>query len=144
MKKRIVSVVCAFGVLLGLTACTSSQSYSITVAGGDKVGMEMDTSGGYSVKMVSGDLGWNINKDGERVAQLLIFDADTIDEQLELVDEGAALKVEDVGDDYAVVQVSEDEWDFISKVTSGYGAIVAAEDLDTLEDMMTRINVYVE
>lgn len=144
MKKKIVSVVCAFGVLLGLTACTSSQSYSITVAGGDKVVMEADTSGGYSMRMLSDKVGFNINKDDERIAQLVVLAEDAIEEQLELADEGAALEVAETGSGYAYVQVSEDEWDYISRLEKGYGFIVAAEDLDTLKDVVPRINLDIE
>ena len=125
MKKVFMSLVIIVIVLLTLTGCTKSKSYTFMVETGDKIKVELNTTDGYDL---SSDLPFTISKDGNTLSQGTFIISNYYDEYVTAVKTDSLAKVidEQSKDDieYVFYSYNNSEYNYIIKVKNSNTGIL--------------------
>lgn len=90
MKKVFMSLAIIGVMLLTLTGCTKSKSYTFTVETGDKIKIQLNTTDGYDL---SSDLPFKISKDGNTLSQGTFITIDGYNQYIEAVNSDSNAKI---------------------------------------------------
>ena len=82
VKKVFMSLAIIGVMLLTLTGCTKSKSYTFTVETGDKVKVQLNTTDGYDL---SSDLPFTISKNGNTLSQGTFITTDGYNQYIDVV-----------------------------------------------------------
>ena len=125
MKKvfKVFSITC-FMVLL-LTGCTTHKSYTYSVATGDSIKVELDTSDGYDL---SSNLPFTISKDDKILSQGTFIQGSYYDQYVNVAKTDPLAKVIDTGSDsnieYVFYSYNDSEWNYVVKVKNSNTALL--------------------
>lgn len=125
MKKIFSTILLTIAVLVTLTGCTTSKSFTYNVSTGDMIKVELDTSDGYDI---ASDLPFTISKDDKTLSQGDFITLDGYKQYMEAVDSDEKVKIIDSGsrDDvtYTFYSYNNSEFNYIIKVNGSNTGII--------------------
>lgn len=117
MKKVLFSLVFALTILLTVTGCSTSKSFTWDVTTGDKIKIKIDTTGGYDI---TSELPFAISKDGETLSQGTFITIDGYHQYINAVKNDSTANVIDSGTKngvtYTFYSVNNSEFNYLIKV----------------------------
>lgn len=117
MKKILCSLVLVCALVLTLTGCTTTKSYTFDVETGDSIKVKLNTSDGYDI---SSNLPFTISKDGETLSQGTFITMAGYNQYINTVNSDANSKVLDSGSKngvtYTFYSYNNSEYNYIIKV----------------------------
>lgn len=117
VKKVLSSLVIVITLILCLTGCTTTKSYTFNVETGDSIKVKLNTSDGYDI---SSDLPFAISKDGATLSQGTFITIAGYNQYINTVNNDANSKVLDSGSKNGVTYVfysyNNSEYNYIIKV----------------------------
>ena len=112
-------------MVLTLTGCTKSKSYTFTVETGDKIKVELNTTDGYDL---SSDLPFTISKDGETLSQGTFITVSYYEQYVNAAKTDSLAKVikESSTDDieYVFYSYNDSEYNYVIKVKNSNTGIL--------------------
>lgn len=125
MKKVFMSLAIIGVMLLTLTGCTKSKSYTFTVETGDKIKIQLNTTDGYDL---SSDLPFKISKDGNTLSQGTFITIDGYNQYIEAVNSDSNAKILDSktkdGISYTFYSYNDSEFNYVIKVNDSNTGIL--------------------
>lgn len=117
MKKVFMSLAIVGVMLLSLTGCTKSKSYTFTVETGDKVKVQLNTTDGYDL---SSDLPFTISKDGNTLSQGTFITTDGYNQYIDVVNSDSNARILDSGTkdgiSYTFYSYNDSEFNYVIKI----------------------------
>lgn len=117
MKKVLYSLIFAVAVLLTVTGCTTSKSYTWDVTTGDSIKIKLDSTGGYDI---TSELPFTISKDDQTLSQGTFITIAGYNQYMDAVDTDPTVNVIDSGSKngitYTFYSVNNSEFNYIIKV----------------------------
>lgn len=117
MKKILYSVVIGLFVLLTITGCTTSKSFTWNVSTGDKIKVMIDTSDGYNI---TSELPFTITKDDKTLSQGTFVTIDGYNQYMTAVKEDSNVKIIDSGTKngitYTFYSFNNSEFNYLIKI----------------------------
>lgn len=117
MKKILSSLVLVCALVLTLTGCTTTKSYTFDVETGDSIKVELNASDGYDI---SADLPFTISKDDKTLSQGTFVTIDGYNQYLDAVNNDTNSKILDSGTKdgitYTFYSYNNSEYNYIIKV----------------------------
>lgn len=125
MKKVFMSLAIIGVMLLTLTGCTKSKSYTFTVETGDKIKIQLNTTDGYDL---SSDLPFKISKDGNTLSQGTFITIDGYNQYIEAVNSDSNAKILESktkdGISYTFYSYNNSEFNYVIKVNDSNTGIL--------------------
>ena len=125
MKRVFMSLAIIGIMVLTLTGCTKSKSYTFTVETGDKIKVELNTTDGYDL---SSDLPFTISKDGETLSQGTFITVSYYEQYVNAAKTDSLAKVikESSTDDieYVFYSYNDSEYNYVIKVKNSNTGIL--------------------
>lgn len=125
MKKVLYSLVFVAAILLTVTGCTTSKSFTWDVTTGDKIKIKVDTTGGYDI---TSELPFAISKDGETLSQGTFVTIDGYNQYMNAVKFDSNAKVIDSGSKngvtYTFYSVNNSEFNYLIKIDNSNTGIL--------------------
>ena len=125
MKKVVMSFAMIGMLLLTLTGCTQSKSYTFTVETGDKIKVELNTTDGYDL---SSDLPFAISKDGNTLSQGTFITIRSYDQYVNAAKTDSLAKVIDESSkdniEYVFYSYNNSEYDYVIKIKNSNTGIL--------------------
>lgn len=125
MKKVFMSLAIIGVMLLTLTGCTKSKSYTFTVETGDKIKIQLNTTDGYDL---SSDLPFTISKDGNTLSQGTFITIDGYNQYIEAVNSDSNAKILESktkdGISYTFYSYNNSEFNYVIKVNDSNTGIL--------------------
>ena len=125
MKKVFMSLAIIGVMLLTLTGCTKSKSYTFTVETGDKIKIQLNTTDGYDL---SSDLPFKISKDGNTLSQGTFITIDGYNQYIEAVNSDSNAKILDSktkdGISYTFYSYNDSEFNYVIKINDSNTGIL--------------------
>ena len=125
MKKILCSLVLVCALVLTLTGCTTTKSYTFDVETGDSIKVKLNTSDGYDI---SSNLPFAISKDGEVLSQGTFITMAGYNQYIDTVKNDINSKVLDSGSKngitYTFYSYNNSEYNYIIKVDSSNTGII--------------------
>lgn len=117
MKKVFMSLAIVGVMLLTLTGCTKSRSYTFIVETGDKVKVQLNTTDGYDL---SSDLPFTISKDGNTLSQGTFITTDGYNQYIDVVNSDSNARILDSGTkdgiSYTFYSYNDSEFNYVIKI----------------------------
>lgn len=117
MKKVFMSLAIIGVMLLTLTGCTKSKSYTFTVETGDKVKVQLNTTDGYDL---SSDLPFTISKNGNTLSQGTFITTDGYNQYIDVVNSDSNARILDSGTkdgiSYTFYSYNDSEFNYVIKI----------------------------
>lgn len=117
MKKVLYSLVFVIAVLLTVTGCTTSKSFTWDVTTGDSIKIKLDSTGGYDI---TSELPFTISKDDTTLSQGTFITIDGYNQYMNAVDTDPTANVIDSGSKngltYTFYSVNNSEFNYIIKI----------------------------
>lgn len=125
MKKVFMSLAIIVVMLLTLTGCTKSKSYTFTVETGDKIKVQLNTTDGYNL---SSDLPFKISKNGNTLSQGTFITIDGYNKYIEVINSNSNIKILDNGTrdgiSYTFYSYNDSEFNYVIKIDNSYTGIL--------------------
>ena len=125
MKKVFMSLAIIGVMLLTLTGCTKSKSYTFTVETGDKIKIQLNTTDGYDL---SSDLPFKISKDGNTLSQGTFITIDGYNQYIEAVNNDSNAKILESktkdGISYTFYSYNDSEFNYVIKINDSNTGIL--------------------
>lgn len=125
MKKVFMSLAIIGVMLLTLTGCTKSKSYTFTVETGDKIKIQLNTTDGYDL---SSDLPFKISKDGNTLSQGTFITIDGYNQYIEAINSDFNAKILDSktkdGISYTFYSYNDSEFNYVIKINDSNTGIL--------------------
>ena len=117
VKKVFMSLAIIGVMLLTLTGCTKSKSYTFTVETGDKVKVQLNTTDGYDL---SSDLPFTISKNGNTLSQGTFITTDGYNQYIDVVNGDSNARILDSGTkdgiSYTFYSYNDSEFNYVIKI----------------------------
>ena len=117
MKKIFSSLVIVIVLILCLTGCSTSKSYTFNVETGDSIKVKLNTSDGYDI---SSDLPFTISKNGKTLSQGTFITIDGYNQYVNVVNTDTNSKILDSGSKngitYTFYSYNDSEFNYIIKI----------------------------
>lgn len=117
VKKVFMSLAIVGVMLLTLTGCTKSRSYTFIVETGDKVKVQLNTTDGYDL---SSDLPFTISKDGNTLSQGTFITTDGYNQYIDVVNSDSNARILDSGTkdgiSYTFYSYNDSEFNYVIKI----------------------------
>lgn len=117
MKKILCSFVLVCALVLTLTGCTTTKSYTFDVETGDSIKVKLNTTDGYDI---SSDVPFAVFKDGEMLSQGTFITMAGYNQYIDIVNSDTNSKVLDSGTrdgiTYTFYSYNDSEYNYIIKV----------------------------
>lgn len=117
MKKVLGLIVFVGALLLTVTGCTSTKSFTWDVTTGDSIKIKLDSTGGYDI---TSELPFTISKDDETLSQGTFITIDGYNQYLDAVEKDSTAKVIDSGSKngitYTFYSVNNSEFNYVIKI----------------------------
>ena len=117
MKKVLYSLVFATVILLTVAGCSTSKSFTWNVTTGDKIKIEVDTTGGYDI---TSELPFAISKDGETLSQGTFVTIDGYNQYMNAVKTDSNANIIDSGTKngvtYTFYSFNNSEFNYLIKI----------------------------
>ena len=117
MKKIFISLAIVGVMLLTLTGCTKSESYTFSVETGDKIEVKLNTTNGYDL---SSDLPFTISKDGNTLSQGIFITISSYNEYVNAAKTDSLANVIDESSkdniEYVFYSYNNSEYNYVIKV----------------------------
>ena len=147
MKKILSSLVLVMAMVLTLTGCTTSKSFTWDVNTGDKIKIKVDTSGGYDI---TSDLPFTISKDDETLSQGTFITIDGYNQYMNAVDNDSTANVIDSGTKngitYTFYSVNNSEFNYLIKIDGSNTGILLGNpnSQSEAEEIFNRLTISKE
>jgi len=142
MKKLLSLLIFVAVMVLTLTGCTTSKSFTWDVTTGDKIKIKVDTTGGYDI---TSDLPFTISKDGETLSQGTFITIDGYNQYINAVGNDSSVNIIDNvsknGITYILYSVNNSEFNYIIKINDSNTAVLLgnAHSQVEAEDVFNRL-----
>ena len=104
-------------LLLTVTGCNTTKSYTYNVETGDSIKVKLNTSDGYDI---TSDLPFTISKDGKTLSQGTFITLDGYNQYLKLVNQDSNSKILNKGNkngvEYLFYSYNNSEYNYIIKI----------------------------
>ena len=125
MKKIIISFLIIGLILISLSACTSSKSFTFDVETGDKIKVELNTSDGYDL---SSNIPFEIRKDDKVLSQGTFIKLDYYDYYIDVINEDPDSYLIDSGSnnniEYVFYSYNNSEYNYVIKIKNSNTGIL--------------------
>ena len=129
MKKLFSSLLIIGLILIGVSGCKSSKSFTFDVETGDKIKVELNTTDGYDL---SSDIPFVISKDNKTLSQGMFIKPEYYNYYIDLVNEDSDSTIIDSGSnsniDYVFYSYNNSEYNYIIKVKNSNTGILLGND----------------
>lgn len=156
MNKKILTSVAVFAILIlsliGLTGCTSKKSFTYKVETGDKIKVEMNTTGGYDL---TSELPIKFSKDDEVISEGSFGKKNAYDTYSKLIKSQSSVEVleEDETKNLEYIfyktkntYLNTEEYNYIIKIKNSDTCFMIANKVseDSARDIFKRLKFTVE
>lgn len=125
MKKVFISLAIVGVMLLTLTGCTKSKSYTFSVETGDKIEIKLNSTDGYDL---SSTLPFTISKDGNTLSQGTFITISSYNEYVNAAKTDSLAKVIDESSkdniEYVFYSYNNSEYNYVIKVKNSNTGIL--------------------
>ena len=125
MKKIFMTIAFISIVILSVTGCSTSKSYTFSVETGDNIEIKLDTSNGYDI---SSDIPFAVSKDDKKLSQGTFITLDGYDSYIAAVTNDSNAKVIDSatknGLEYTFYSYNNSEYNYIIKIKDSNTALL--------------------
>lgn len=142
MKKFLMSIVLCCAVLLMVTGCTTTKSYTFSVETGDKIEVKLDTTDGYNI---TSDLPFTISKDKEELSQGTFITMDGYDQYISAVQDNSDAKIIESktkdGIEYTFYSFKDSEFNYIIKISDSNTGLLIGNPIseESARDCFNRL-----
>lgn len=147
MKKILYSLVFAAAILLTITGCSTSKSFTWNVTTGDKIKIKIDTNGGYDITSA---LPFAISKDGETLSQGTFITIDGYNQYINAIKSDSTANVIDSGTKngitYTFYSVNNSEFNYLIKIDGANTGILLGNpnSRSEAEDVFNKLTISKE
>ncbi len=147
MKKIFVTLAIIGTVLFTLTGCSTSLAYTFKVETGDKIKIELNTTGGYSM---TSNLPFVISKDEESLSQGIFISSDQYDQYISSVNNDSNAKIIENttkdGIEYTFYSYNNSEWNYIIKINNSNTGLLIGNPIsqESAEECFGRLTITKE
>ena len=130
MKKSLISIFSVFILMLIITGCTTSKSYTYKVETGDTIKIKLDTSDKYDITK---ELPFTIKKDDKTLSQGAFLTNDGYDQCISAVNTDSKAKVIESktanGIEYTFYSYNDSEYNYIIKIVDSNTGILLGNNV---------------
>lgn len=147
MKKVLGLIMLVGALLLTVTGCTTSKSFTWDVTTGDSIKIKLDTTGGYDI---TSDLPFAISKDDETLSQGTFITIDGYNQYLDVIEKDSTAKVINNGSKngitYTFYSVNDSEFNYVIKIDGSNTGVLLGNPNSQLEaeEIFDRLTFSVE
>lgn len=148
MKKMLLALTALLCVLFTAVGCTTSSSmtYLFTVDNGDKIVIEMDTTGKY--KMTS-DVPFVISNDGETLSQGAFIHSDAYSSYVELANSDKVKLIDSGtknGNEYVFWNYNDEEYNYAILISGCNTGVILGNNVseESAKECFNRLSISVQ
>lgn len=147
MKKILYSIILVTTILLTITGCSTSKTLTWNVATGDKIKIELDTTGGYDI---TSELPFTISKEGETLSQGTFVTIDGYNQYMNAVKSDSNAKIINSktknGVTYTFYSFNNSEFNYLIKIDDSNTGILLGNpnSQSEAEEIFNRLTISKE
>ena len=144
MKKVFMSLTIVGIMLLALTGCTTTKSYTFKVETGDEIEVKLNTNDGYDI---TSDLPFSILKDEETLSQGTFITIDQYNQYISSVNNDSNSKIIESttknGLEYTFYSYNDSEWNYVIKVADSSTGLLIGNPIseESAKECFNRLTI---